>query len=250
MPVPKVTLRSLFVGVAVAVAAFQLVAVTLAALPPNRYTDAAAPHTGYLAPYFTQNWRLFAPNPVSEDRSVLFQGSYVAADGSTRTTPWVDWTEVELDLVHHKFVGGRAGYITNKLFSPLGQRYGRLGAEQRKIVDATPEESPPDWPALRSAMVEGGVAPGAAAVFLRYERVTTQLATDVLESRWPDRTFTAVRYEMRRHDVVPYASRSGSDAERKAARPAATLRDSGWRVPSPGDADERKVIADFDRRHR
>ncbi len=65
MRVPRLTLKMIFVAVATAVALFQLTAVTLAALPPNRYSDAAAPHTTYLNPMFTQNWRLFAPNPIA-----------------------------------------------------------------------------------------------------------------------------------------------------------------------------------------
>ena len=48
MRVPKVSLRLLFVGAVALVALIQLTAVTLAALPPNRYSEAAAPHTGYL----------------------------------------------------------------------------------------------------------------------------------------------------------------------------------------------------------
>ncbi len=107
-----------------AVALFQLVAVTMAALPPNRYSDAAAPHTTYLSPMFTQNWRLFAPNPIAEDRTILFQGSYQTPTGPRSRRNGSTGPTVELDLVHHRLIGGRAGYVTNKLFSPLGARYG------------------------------------------------------------------------------------------------------------------------------
>lgn len=104
MRVPRLTLKTVFVAVAVAVALIQFVSVTLAALPPNRYSAAAAPHTNYLRPMFTQDWRLFAPNPIADDRTVSFQGSYRGADGSLKHTKWVDWTEVELDLIHHRLI--------------------------------------------------------------------------------------------------------------------------------------------------
>lgn len=244
------TLRSLFVAAAVTVAGLHLVAVTLAALPPNRFSDAAAPRTAYLAPYFAQNWRLFAPSPVADDREVLFQGAYAGKDGSVQRTPWVDWTDVELDLVRHRLVGGRAGYVTNKLYGPLGQRYRGLGTAQRRIADSTDPLAPPSWRRLRSELLAGGASPARIGPFLLYEQATTRLATEVLRARYPDVTITSVRHRVRSQGVVPYAARNGDAAERAAARPAPTHRDSGWRVPTAGSAAERDAVASFDRRHR
>ncbi len=250
MRVPKVSLRLLFVGIATLVALLQLGAVTLAAIPPNRYSDAVAPHTTYLSPFFTQDWRLFAPNPIAEDRSVLFQGAYVSAAGTTKSTAWLDWTAVELDLIHHRLIGGRAGYVTNKLSSPLGVRFGALSPEQRAASLTTDPTKPPSWLQLSMLLRKAGDRPISVGIYLRYERATARLATDALEARWPDRHFTAVRYALRSEEVVPYASRHGSAKERAAARPAPIQRLSGWRIPTPGGADERSAIADFYRRHR
>ena len=250
MRVPWLSLRRIFVGLAVIIAVVQMSAVTLASLPPNRYSDATAPHTTYLDPYFTQNWRLFAPNPVAEDRNLVFQGSYVRADGTQGRTPWVDWTDVELDLIHHRLVGGRAGYVTNKMFGSLGSRFAALTPEERRIAADTDQETPPSWSALRALLAEPSGDNGAVLGYVRHERAVTQLATAVIQGRWPDLDITAVRYSARWHAVVPYAARNGSDAEREAARPAAIERRGGWRIPTGGSAAERKVIADFDRRHR
>jgi hypothetical protein len=248
--VPRVSLRLLFVGVATVVALVQLGAVTLAAIPPNRYSDAVAPRTTYLNPFFTQNWRLFAPNPVAEDRNILFQGSYVAADGTTKKTAWVDWTAVELDLIHHRLIGGRAGYVTNKLYSPLGVRFSSLSLQQRKASLATDAAKPPSWLELQKLLLKASDKPATVEVYLRYERATARLATDVLEASWPDRHFTAVRYSLRRQGVVPYAARHESAKDRAAARPPPVLLVMGWRTPTPGGAAERHAIADFYRRHR
>lgn len=240
-----------FVASAVVVAVGQFAAVTFAALPTNRYSEAVAPHTTYLSPMFTQNWRLFAPNPIAEDRRIQFQGTYRAEDGTLAETDWVDWTAVELDLVHHRLIGGRAGYVTNKLFGPLGSRYGGLLAEQQAIADRTEADKPPSWAELSNLLLEAGPnKPRSIATFLRYDRATTRLATTVLTSRWPDRTFVSVRYSLGRQAVTPYDARGGSPEERESARPRETVRIGGWRVPEVGDAAERRVIADFDRRHR
>lgn len=237
--------------VASTVALLQLVAVTLASLPPNRYTDAAAPHTTYLSPMFAQNWRLFAPNPVADDRTIEFQGSYRDADGTIKETEWVDWTEVELDLVHHRLVGGRAGYITNKLFSPLGARYAGLVRAQKSLADSTTPVDAPSWADLsKQLLVEAPNRPLSTTIYLRYERATIRLATGVLHARWPERELIAVRYSLNRQGVVPYDSRNQPEAEREAARPPKSVRISGWRVPEVGTAAEQRTIADFDRRHR
>ncbi len=251
MAVPRLTLKTTFVVAAALVALFQLAAVTLASLPPNRYSDAAAPHTTYLSPMFTQNWRLFAPNPIAEDRRILFQGSYRAADGTQKQTEWVDWTDVELDLIHHRLIGGRAGYVTNKLFSPLGARYGKLLDAQRHVAVTTEEKDPPSWSELSKSLLAAGPSrPDSTEVYLRYERATIRLATEVLQARWPERTFVAVRYSLNRQRVTPYDARHGSKEEREAARAREIQRLGGWRMPEVGSAAEERVIADFYRRHR
>lgn len=240
----------MFVAAACIGTLFQLSAVTLAALPPNRYSDTARPHLSYLDPYFTQNWRLFAPNPVSQDRDLLFQGAYRDADGRVRETTWLDWTEVELDLVHHRLVGGRAGYISNKMFTPLGSTAARLTSQQRTASLGTDQDAPPSWADLRSQLLALDDNPQTVNTYLRYERAAAQLAADVLRARWPNRHFTAVRYALRRQGVVPYAYRNNSKEQREAARPPETREPSGWRPVTPGGAAERRVVADFYRRHR
>jgi len=248
--VPRPSLRSSFIAVAVAIVGIHLVAVTLAALPPNRYSDAAEAQTAYLDPYFNQNWRLFAPNPISEDRNLLFQGAYVDEDGKPARTAWVDWTAVELDLVRHRLIGGRAGYVTNKLVTPLRSRTAALDESQRLVVTGAAQADPPTWARLTSDLEAADTPAGSILGFLRYERVATQLGTDVLEARFPDLDLTAVRYSVRRQSVVPYAARGGSGAERAANRAPAIDDIGGWRRPTPGSAAERAAVRDFDREHR
>jgi hypothetical protein len=248
--VHRPSLRTVFIAVVVAIVGLHLVSVTLAALPPNRYSDAARGRTAYLNPYFTQNWRLFAPSPISEDRSLLFQGAYIGPDGRPARTAWVDWTAVELDLVRHRLVGGRAGYVTNKLVSPLQARAAALDDSQRLVATSAPQAGPPTWAALADELRSAGTPTTARLGFLRYERTATQLATDVLIARYPDLELTAVRYAIRQQSVVPYGARTGSSAERRASRPAAVRDVGGWRRPSPGSEAELAAVRDFDRRHR
>ncbi|MET0448561.1 MAG: DUF5819 family protein [Aeromicrobium sp.] len=246
---PRPSLRAAFIAAAVALVGLHLVSVTLAALPPNRYSDAAREQTAYLDPYFTQNWRLFAPSPISEDRNLLVQGAYARADGTSATTEWLDWTQVELDLVHHRLVGGRAGYVTNKLVTPLRARTAALTDAQRVVVIGTSQDAPASFTELAAGLADADTPAATSAAFLRYERAATRLATDVLEARWPGVQLRAVRYSIRRHAVVPFGARGGSRAEREANRPAAVEEVGGWRRPVPGSSAERASVRDFLRRH-
>lgn len=244
--------RVAVVGVVVALGAGHLLAVTATAVPPNTYSDAVRPATSYLGAYFSQNWRLFAPNPISSDRVVRFQGAY-EEDGRLQVTPWLDWTDVELDLVRHRLVGGRAGYVTNKLYGPLVSRYATLDEAQRTTADVLEPGDALPWQQLDRELRTGSDDPLVGArvtLYLAYDRATTRLATDALEAASPGRRLVAVRYATRSQDVTPWPARGGTAAERQAARPTPVQRINGWRTPLRGDATERAVVADFLRRHR
>lgn len=249
---PRPSLKDAFVLAVVLVAGWHLTAVTLASLPPNRYSAAAQPATAHLAPYFTQNWRLFAPNPVSSDRSVLVQGAWL--DGETvRTTAWVDWTDVELDLVRQRIVGGRAGYVTNKMHTPLVSRFADLDIDQREVADVTDPGAAPRWSTLRTELRAGSdddLDDVQVDTYLRYDRAATRLAGSVVAVRWPGREWVAVRYAVRSQTVTPYPARRGTAQERADARPTPVQRVNGWRTPLRTGMDERESIAEFDRRHR
>lgn len=242
----------MLVGLVAVAAAGHLVVVTLAALPPNTYSDAARPATTYLGAYFAQNWRLFAPNPVSADRSVRFQGAY-EQDGELVVTDWLDWTDVELDLVRHRLVGGRAGYVTNKLYGPLGSRYGPLDTDQRAIADVAEPGDVLGWERLAEqlrAASDDALDDRQVDLYLVYDRAATRLATQALEARQPERRMVAVRYATRSQGVTPWDLR-GEDAEqRDRARPTPVQRINGWREPVRGDASEQAAVRDFWARHR
>ncbi|WRQ82439.1 DUF5819 family protein [Streptomyces sp. MUM 178J] len=44
----------------------------------------------WVYPEFEQNWKLFAPNPLQQNVAVQVRAEYTAADGSRRSTDWID----------------------------------------------------------------------------------------------------------------------------------------------------------------
>jgi hypothetical protein len=228
-----------------------MLVVTLAAVPTNPVSDAFGDQLSYLRPFFGQSWRLFAPNPVDEDKSLLLQGAYVDGEGNIRATPWVDWTSVEQDVIEHRLIGGRAGYITTKMYGALDEEFQELESpEQKELSARTSALEPPTWNVLEEYLARVGPDDDDLADYLRYDRAATRLATDVISARWPSRDITAVRYALREHGVVPYDARHLSKAERQEARPTPTIRTGGWRFPTYGAKAEGRGVADFDRRHR
>lgn len=244
-------IRSVVIALVLALAGYHAFAVTMAALPTNQYSQAVAPATQYLHPFFTQNWRLFAPSPVSSDRTFWVQGQY-EEDGELQTTEWLDWTAVELDLVRRQLIGGRAGYITNKLYSPLQNNHRGLTDAQRSIVDGSTAEEFDDWESLRTALLDAAPDIDTSIPvdrWLRYERAATQLATQVLQAAHPDLEFTAVRYRLHNVPAPPFDQRDCRDTTcERFQRP--TIREAGWREPVPGSARSQQAVDAFWERHR
>lgn len=234
------------VGLIVAIAGFHLLSVTTAAIPTNKTSTSLKPMTSYLNPFFTQNWRLFAPNPISSDRSIEFRGQYDSADGSSTTTKWLNWTDVELDLVHHKVVGGRAGYITNKLVGPLNSRFLAMTEQQRETALNDRKTALDGYATLRKKLTGQSDNAGTVNLYLRYETTIIGLATAALKAAHPGVDFTAIRYRIVDRDVAPYSERRMKDY----VRPAPTIRRSGWRAPIQASKAEQDTITSFYRRHR
>jgi hypothetical protein len=249
--VPESDSRSVFAAVASTLVGLHMLAVTLAAVPTNPVSDAFDSQLDYLSPFFGQSWRLFAPNPVAEDKSLLVQGAYLDETGTLRSTPWVNWTKVEQDVIEHRLIGGRAGYITTKMYGALDEEFQELESQEQKELSArTTPLAPPTWDALEDYLARVGPDEDDLADYLRYDAAATRLATGVVAARWPAHDITAVRYALREQGVVPYEARHGTEAEREAARPEETTRIGGWRMPTYGPKAEGRGIADFNRRHR
>ncbi|MCH5585162.1 DUF5819 family protein [Shimazuella sp. AN120528] len=51
---------------------------------------------GYMNPLFTQNWKLFAPNPASQQENLDIRVQYVDNQGATRET---DWKSITLPVI-------------------------------------------------------------------------------------------------------------------------------------------------------
>ncbi|WP_340559867.1 DUF5819 family protein [Streptomyces sp. GSL17-111] len=55
----------------------------------------------WIFPLFEQNWRLFAPDPDSVNRTISARTAHTAQDGSVQVSPWTDLTAVDESAIEH-----------------------------------------------------------------------------------------------------------------------------------------------------
>lgn len=229
-----------------AVVAWHLAVVTVAALPADTTPQAMRPPAGHLLPFFRQDWRLFAPNPVASDRALLAQP--VWQDGpDIELGEWVDITDIELDAVRHQLIGGRGGYATNRLTFSLDQQWTALLSEQQAALlqafGGDPRE-PANADRVDSVLTDTDTPELLRISLIDTDEAAIRLATDVLRSIEPDRVLLAVRYAVSNHPVRAWDARDADE------RPAANRREGLWWAPALDDPQRRAAIADYVRRHR
>ncbi|GGO44335.1 hypothetical protein GCM10012287_09680 [Streptomyces daqingensis] len=103
---------ALLCGVALLGSHFMLAALSQAPLSPAKLRY-HGPVNEYLAPYFTQNWLLFAPVPLSDDQGILAR----ARCGSGSVTRYYDVTSQHIERVHGSrfFPSRMSRLVTNSL---------------------------------------------------------------------------------------------------------------------------------------
>lgn len=216
---------------------------TVAALPPQVASDDLRRPTSFLDPYFSQDWRLFAPNPIGADRSFLVQGSFRTEAGAEESA-WLDVTDAELGLVRRQLLGGRAGYGSLKMVLGLDSWWSALGTAARESIEGLGSaDEPAARDAVRHALADDDTPPGTVEGYLDYDESALRLASDVLRAERPDDELVGVRYRVRLHPVGPWSARD-------AQRPEPTDRTVGWTVPAAPEADRSDAVADFWERRR
>ncbi|ACU70407.1 conserved hypothetical protein [Catenulispora acidiphila DSM 44928] len=66
-------------------------------------TKFATPISKWVYPWFEQNWRLFAPNPMSQNFTVEAR---VSTDCYTDVTPWYNLSQMDYDTIAHNVFPG------------------------------------------------------------------------------------------------------------------------------------------------
>lgn len=110
-----------------------------------------------IRPYLVQNWKLFAPDPISEERGLVARAR--CSDGTE--TEFLDITTPHIQDIHETrlFPSRISRLVSNGMFNlfvedPYLSRYRQTSDDPTTSVDTSPTESDPDLLALSDAEVE------------------------------------------------------------------------------------------------
>lgn len=131
---------------------------------------------GYMDPLFTQNWKLFAPNPVSQHRSLAAQARIV--DPRTGKTTESEWLDLSQPLIKQK--------QQNRLSSEaLVTRYIISGIR--------------DYHHRNEGRKQNG------------EKMLQRAASTALQQQWPEQEIQEIRFRTILQSVPPFDERHRDD---------------------------------------
>ncbi|MGM1017055.1 MAG: DUF5819 family protein [Actinomycetota bacterium] len=198
---------------------------------PGRAADA------YIRPYFTQDYRIFAPNPASSDRN-LWVRAWVETDAGERVeTDWIDVTAIELAEPYRRVLRKQLTVIGAER---LTGAYNDLTDTQREIAEqnflGTGDLNP-----LNDALLEADDSNGAEVrAFIRATNYTTSYATQVAYALWgDDGEILAVQTRSVYSPVIRWEDRDDPNA----VRPDSTYTALGWRPPMEWSQQDREAFA-------
>ncbi len=237
--------KAAVVALIAAATCVQLFGVTFISLPPAATPPGTrAVSEAVLWSYFEEEWKLFAPNPISIDRDLFVQGAWRDADGTVTTGEWVDLTAIDNAIVAHSVGAPRSAYLTARMAGSLDTVWAGVGARIRsEIADATLVDEPLTVADLRDVLTEHEVPAPQIDAASDFDAAAVTFTTDVLRSLEPDLTLVAVRYATRMTSVPLWESRHTVTAVPGAEVPGP------WRTPSADDTERRAAVARFLGRH-
>lgn len=187
----------------------------------------------YTRPYLIQNYRIFAPNPASEDRE-LWVRAWLESDDGTRTEgPWINATAVELIDAHRRVLRKQLTISTAESYMAA---YRALSDVQRDILTTVNHHRDGDRERLMQALAEHG----SAAAYVRASDAATAYATQVAYALYgEDHRILAVQTRVVYSPVVRWRDRNDPGA----TPPERTMTRSGWREPLEYPGQDRAAFA-------
>ncbi|QTV80237.1 DUF5819 family protein [Microbacterium sp. NIBRBAC000506063] len=187
----------------------------------------------YVRPYFVQNYRIFAPNPASEDRELWVRAWVEAEDGTRTETEWINATAVELTDTYRKVLRKQLTIVGAEAYMAA---YRGLNAQQTEIVTGGNFHREGDRERLVAALSEHG----SAGAYMRASDYVTAYATQVAHALYGEEyEILAVQSRIVYEPVVRWRDRHDADAE----PPPPTQTRAGWREPLEYDGQDQEEFA-------
>lgn len=177
----------------------------------------------YVNPYLVQDYRIFAPNPVSSDHNLWVRAWVETPEGERVTTDWVDVTSVELEAPHRRVLRKQLSVLSAER---LMGAYRDLSDEQRAVA-AENFYRGGDLQQLQETLQGAGEDNDAAVNgFISASNYATSFSTQVSQALWSEHgEVVAVQMRSVYAPVIRWEDRFDPDAE----APSQSYTDLGWR---------------------
>lgn len=194
---------------------------------PGRTADA------YTRPFFVQNYRIFAPNPASENRSLWVRAWIEDESGERSETEWTNVTAVELAATYR--------HVLRKQLTIIGAErymgaYRALNEEQREILRTGNFHRDGDREILEQRLA----AAGSATAYMTASDYVTAYSTQVAHALYgEDHEILAVQSRVVYNPVIRWNDRFDPDA----VPPDSIVTFEGWREPLEYADQDREEFA-------
>ncbi|WP_338930397.1 DUF5819 family protein [Streptomyces netropsis] len=160
----------------------------------------------YLGPYFAQNWKLFAPDPLSDDRGILARAE--CADGTT--TGYFDVTTPYINKVHStRFFPSRMSRVVTGTLQQMGESDEAL----RRVRENAEKTKSPTIPVLPQ---EKATREESVTFLSRYSMDHMPQACNG--------NLQKIQVRMYVHELPPWSQRNNAEAEGKV-----NVKDFAWK---------------------
>ncbi len=223
------------------VTAFHVFAQFLWIAPASALRELVPGHLLYSwqIPWFGQSWSVFAPDPINGNYHFKVRAIVQDGSGPARMTQWIDATDAEYELQHHKVLQPRAAALASEQATDYKGAWDDLNDGQKAIVSAGWFEGD-SWKgdletALRKAAGGNETAEAAASKFISANAFTLAYATQAARAVWGD-DVVFVQVDIYRQNIIPFAKRHEPGAQLPPKQEAPT----GWRglFTLPGQSQE------------
>ncbi len=154
---------------------------------------------GVASPYYSQNWRLFAPHIMKNNVKLEVRAQWRDDDGALVKTDWMPVTEIEQRAVAGNPMPSRTQKLTWNATQAFQKRYRALESEQQDRARDTFIERSPDggYRAIsdEALIAELGENDRAVVRYLRMDYMLTRYAT-VFATAALDRTVERVQWRI------------------------------------------------------
>ncbi|SMO77153.1 DUF5819 family protein [Melghirimyces algeriensis] len=160
--------------------------------------------SGYIEPLFTQNWRLFAPDPVTEKNRIYVRLKLKEESGKIRKTGWIDLTTFMIEknqknrfTPYNRLVRIQRGAVTamtrkNDIVYELKDKVKEKKLDEKKYKDIIQSDSD-------DLRVKLG------------KKMLNRYAQAYAKSLYPTATIEESQVLIKRISSVPYSKRNKSD---------------------------------------